>query len=103
VTGVQAKFLRIRFVSSTGGTGLTARFLSDRGGSSPGNRNETVHGLSRFRDFTETLGAVSAAAHERASALQGAREFAAGRIGRAVGARISATEEITRLGCATVN
>ena len=27
VTGVQAKFLRIRFVSSTGGTGLTAKIL----------------------------------------------------------------------------
>jgi hypothetical protein len=27
VTGVQAKFLRIRFVSSTGGTGLTAKLL----------------------------------------------------------------------------
>jgi hypothetical protein len=27
VAGVQAKFLRIRFVSSTGGTGLTAKIL----------------------------------------------------------------------------
>jgi len=27
VTAVQAKFLRIRFVSSTGGTGLTAKIL----------------------------------------------------------------------------
>ncbi len=27
VTGVQAKFLRIRFVSSTGGSGLTAKIL----------------------------------------------------------------------------
>ena len=27
VTGVQAKFLRIRFVSSTGGAGLTAKIL----------------------------------------------------------------------------
>jgi hypothetical protein len=27
VAGVQAKFLRIRFVSSTGGTGLTAKLL----------------------------------------------------------------------------
>jgi hypothetical protein len=27
VTGVQAKFLRIKFVSSTGGTGLTAKLL----------------------------------------------------------------------------
>jgi hypothetical protein len=27
VTGVNAKFLRIRFVSSTGGTGLTAKLL----------------------------------------------------------------------------
>jgi hypothetical protein len=27
VTGVQAKFLRVRFVSSTGGTGLTAKIL----------------------------------------------------------------------------
>src|SRR5271163_146702 len=27
VTGVQAKFLRIKFVSSTGGSGLTAKFL----------------------------------------------------------------------------
>ncbi|GAC1617793.1 MAG: hypothetical protein NVS9B13_04870 [Candidatus Acidiferrum sp.] len=27
VTGVQARFLRIRFVSSTGGTGLTAKIL----------------------------------------------------------------------------
>jgi len=27
VTGVQAKFLRIRFVSATGGTGLTAKLL----------------------------------------------------------------------------
>lgn len=27
VTGVQAKFLRIRFVSSTGGTGLTAKLM----------------------------------------------------------------------------
>lgn len=27
VTGVQAKFLRIRFNSSTGGTGLTAKFM----------------------------------------------------------------------------
>jgi hypothetical protein len=27
VTGVQAKFLRIRFISSTGGTGLTAKIL----------------------------------------------------------------------------
>lgn len=27
VTGVQAKFLRIKFVSSTGGTGLTAKFM----------------------------------------------------------------------------
>jgi len=27
VTGLQAKFLRIRFVSSTGGTGLTAKIL----------------------------------------------------------------------------
>ena len=27
MTGVQAKFLRIRFVSSTGGTGLTAKIL----------------------------------------------------------------------------
>ena len=27
VTGVQAKFLRIRFVPSTGGTGLTAKIL----------------------------------------------------------------------------
>ncbi len=27
VSGVQAKFLRIRFVSSTGGTGLTAKIL----------------------------------------------------------------------------
>lgn len=27
VTGVQAKFLRVRFVSSTGGSGLTAKIL----------------------------------------------------------------------------
>jgi hypothetical protein len=27
VTGVQAKFLRIKFISSTGGTGLTAKLL----------------------------------------------------------------------------
>ncbi len=27
VTGVQAKFLRIKFVSSTGGTGLTAKMM----------------------------------------------------------------------------
>jgi len=27
VTGVQAKFLRIKFVSSTGGAGLTAKFM----------------------------------------------------------------------------
>ena len=27
VTGVQAKFLRIKFVSSTGGAGLTAKLL----------------------------------------------------------------------------
>jgi hypothetical protein len=27
VTGVQAKFLRIKFVSATGGSGLTAKFL----------------------------------------------------------------------------
>jgi hypothetical protein len=27
VTGVQAKFLRIKFVSSTGGTGLTAKLM----------------------------------------------------------------------------
>lgn len=27
VTGVQAKFIRIRFVSSTGGTGLTAKLM----------------------------------------------------------------------------
>jgi hypothetical protein len=27
VTGVQAKFLRVKFVSSTGGTGLTAKLL----------------------------------------------------------------------------
>src|SRR5208282_134457 len=27
VTGVQAKFLRVKFVSSTGGSGLTAKFL----------------------------------------------------------------------------
>src|SRR5713101_7412588 len=30
VAGVQAKFLRIRFVSSTGGTGLTAKLLVKR-------------------------------------------------------------------------
>ncbi len=27
VAGVQAKFLRIKFVSSTGGTGLTAKLM----------------------------------------------------------------------------
>jgi hypothetical protein len=27
VTGVQAKFLRIKFVSSTGGAGLTAKLM----------------------------------------------------------------------------
>jgi hypothetical protein len=27
VTGVQARFLRIKFISSTGGSGLTAKFL----------------------------------------------------------------------------
>jgi hypothetical protein len=30
VTGVQVKFLRIKFVSSTGGSGLTAKILGAR-------------------------------------------------------------------------